>query len=183
MDPTSGMLVATLAPVAAAAVLMRALRVGSADGFGTVWVDTQQAFDNARARHRRWMLLMRVTGRRCAVSLRRLDTANLHVGRHLGQCEVALDRIVGTAGGRHLFDARFDPTASGAWPRYSAVFAARSSGADLPPVALYRAPDGGYYVVDGHHRVAVARALHDPGIWADVTVLDPQISAPGAPTT
>ena len=180
MDPTTGLVVWMAAPAAAAAVTMRVLRLGSADGSGAVWVDTQQAFDRARSRHRRWMFLMAVRGRSCAVRLRRLDTSGVHVGAHLGQCEVPLDRIVGTAGGRHLFDARFDPTATGAWPRYAGVFAARSSGADLPPVVLYRAPDGGDYVVDGHHRVAVARAMHDPGIWADVTRLVP--NAPAAPT-
>ena len=177
MDPTTGLVMWMAAPAAAAAVTLKVLRVGSADGSGAVWVDTQQAFDRARSRHRRWMLMMAVTGRSCAVRLRRLDTTGVHLGAHLGQCEIPLDRIVGTAGGRHLFDARFDPTAAGAWGRYSTVFAARSKGTDLPPVVLYRAPDGGYYVVDGHHRVAVARAMHDPGIWADVTTVVPNAPA------
>ena len=169
MSPTMTLMVWTLA-VVAAATGMRVFHLGSAIGSSTAWVDTQQAFDTARARHLRWTLLMLLTGRRCAILLRALDVRGAHVARHLGQCEVPLREIVGTAGGRHLFDARFDPTGPGAWRRFSSVFEARTSGADVPPVVLYRAADG-YYVVDGHHRVAVARAMGDPGIWADVTVI------------
>ncbi|NUR05927.1 MAG: ParB N-terminal domain-containing protein [Nocardioidaceae bacterium] len=173
MTSTTAMLLWAAVPVLLAAVAAKVFRVGTDVG----WVDTQRAFDAARSRHTRWALRMALTGRRCAVLLRALDTAGLHVGRHLGECEVPLRRIVGTVGGRQLFDARFDPVGAGAWPRYSSVFAARSGGVDVPPVVLYRAPDGGYYVVDGHHRVAVARALGDPGIWADVTVLVPDRTA------
>ena len=54
--------------------------------------------------------------------------------------------------------------------RFAAVFAAREAGLSLPPVTLYRAA-GGYYVLDGHHRVAVARALGDDTIRADVVLV------------
>ncbi|MBV9943990.1 MAG: ParB N-terminal domain-containing protein [Solirubrobacterales bacterium] len=45
---------------------------------------------------------------------------------------------------------------------------AHRKGAVLPPVVLSRHPDG-YYVVDGRHRVSVARALRHQEIDAWVS--------------
>ena len=46
---------------------------------------------------------------------------------------------------------------------------ARNDGLELPPVLLQEGCDG-YYVLDGHHRVAVARAIGDTEIRADVNL-------------
>lgn len=170
-------LVWALVPIGLAFLAMWVMRVGPADtrrggGTGMVWLDTQSAFDRARWRHIRWWLEMRLTGRGRAVALPVLGQP--YGGRGLrpaGQLVVPLAEIVGTVdGGRHPFDRRFDPTDDAAWPRFSTLFAARSRGALLPPVTLYRAADG-YYVLDGHHRVAVARALGDTEIWAEVMLV------------
>jgi hypothetical protein len=48
----------------------------------------------------------------------------------------------------------------------------------MDPVELYHC-DGHYYVEDGHHRIAVARALGERQVWATVTEVRP--SRPAAP--
>src|ERR1700716_2434247 len=56
------------------------------------------------------------------------------------------------------FDARFRPASEAVRHRWERIALAHRRGAALPPVVL-RAGPGGYYVVDGRHRVSVARAL------------------------
>jgi hypothetical protein len=55
------------------------------------------------------------------------------------------------------------------------------SGADLPPLELYRLGFG-YYVLDGHHRVAAARQLDMIEIDADVTEFVPMADPEAART-
>ena len=67
--------------------------------------------------------------------------------------------VVGTVdGAAQVFDREFRPTCQRARDRFQRVFVAMSRGEDLPPVELYRWR-GRYYVSDGHHRVAAARAM------------------------
>ena len=169
-----GYLLLTVVPVAAGWLWLTVMHVGPAatrrgGGTGAVWLDRQSAFDSGRWRHLRWSLGMSLTGRGRRVRLAVLDrTGSL---RPVGECAVRLAEIVGTVdAGRHPFDSRFDPAADTAWSRFAAVFAAREAGLSLPPVTLYRA-GGGYYVLDGHHRVAVARAFGDDTIRADVVLV------------
>ena len=56
------------------------------------------------------------------------------------------------------FDARFRPTTSLVRSRWERVALAHRTGKTLPPVTLVRRPEG-HYVIDGRHRVSVARAL------------------------
>jgi hypothetical protein len=53
--------------------------------------------------------------------------------------------------------------------RWLSVAAARDQGKGLPPVVLVQVGDV-YFVRDGHHRIAVARALGQLDIEAQVTV-------------
>jgi hypothetical protein len=48
----------------------------------------------------------------------------------------------------------------------------------MDPVDLYYC-GGWYYVLDGHHRIAVARALGERCVWAAVTEV--RMNQPGAP--
>jgi hypothetical protein len=129
-------------------------------------------FRAARARHDRRVLGALVTGHRDRVRLPVLpDPFGVPVVRAGLACLVPLEQVVGSVdGGRHPFDRYFDPTDDSARARFGAVLAARLAGVELPPVELRHWRDG-YFVVDGHHRVAVARALGDTDIRADVTWL------------
>ena len=129
--------------------------------------DPRAAFEAARARHVRRALL------------RRADASALPVltrNRPPARTVAPLREIVGSVdGGPHPFDRRFDPSTDTAWARFAAVLRARNDGLELPPVLLHQGCDG-YYVLDGHHRVAVARALGDTEIRAEVAV-DPSACA------
>jgi hypothetical protein len=68
------------------------------------------------------------------------------------------------------FDAAFRPD-RGARDRWQAVWAAQARGVALPPIEVYRLEDGCHAVIDGHHRVSVARDQGLGTIDADVVEL------------
>lgn len=81
---------------------------------------------------------------------------------------VPLGAIVGTLGRTASFDSDFRPASSALRWRWERIALAHRKGEALPPIVLRRQPDG-YYIVDGRHRVSVARALRHPDIDAQVT--------------
>ena len=88
------------------------------------------------------------------------------IRRGRGTVEVA--RIVGSAGKHGQFDDEFMPLWGASPERWKRIDRAYRSGADLPPVTLYKL-DTDYFVQDGHHRVSVARFHGAEWIDADVT--------------
>jgi hypothetical protein len=81
---------------------------------------------------------------------------------------IALDRIAGTVDPSPHFDARFRPASGLLRKRWERVAIAHRRGTPLPPILVIEGPDG-YYVVDGRHRVSVARAVGQSHIDAWVT--------------
>jgi hypothetical protein len=81
---------------------------------------------------------------------------------------VPLHAIVGTLGQTASFDSDFRPASNAPRGRWERIALAHRKGHALPPVLLRRQPDG-YYIVDGRHRVSVARALQHRDIDAWVT--------------
>jgi hypothetical protein len=75
---------------------------------------------------------------------------------------IPLDSIVGTVDPTLDFDAGFRPTTDRVASRWESIARAHHEGRFLPPIEVIERPDG-YYVLDGRHRVSVARALdrHD----------------------
>jgi hypothetical protein len=65
---------------------------------------------------------------------------------------------VGTVDATTDFDAGFRPATHRVSTRWQSVARAHRSGRALPPIAVIERRDG-YYVLDGRHRVSVARAL------------------------
>lgn len=90
--------------------------------------------------------------------------------RPLGRQTVGLGRIIGSVGRAHELGPDFRPAGN----RHSddqlflRIRRATEAGADLPPVELYKLGYG-YYVLDGHHRVAAAREVGQREIDAEVT--------------
>ena len=89
-------------------------------------------------------------------------------GIRRGRGTVEVDRIVGSAGKHDQFDDEFMPLRGASPERWKRIDRAYRSGADLPPVTLYKMDDE-YFVQDGHHRVSVARFHGAEWIDADVT--------------
>ena len=88
---------------------------------------------------------------------------------HDGVQSVAINRIRGSEGRCHDFDVGFRPLRSHNKERWVRIAAARLMRTPLPPVTLTLVGDR-YFVVDGHHRISVARALGQTEIDAEVTV-------------
>jgi hypothetical protein len=91
---------------------------------------------------------------------------------------VEVDQIVGSVGRWRDFDRSFLPTRAsigGKWKRIDRAF---QRGEDLPPVELYKLEEA-YFVVDGHHRVSVARYHDVPTVEAAVAEF--RLNLPAAP--
>ncbi len=82
--------------------------------------------------------------------------------------EVPLDHIVGSVGRYQDFTRDFRPRASVDEGRWARVKTAISDGSQIPPVDLYRIGEG-YFVLDGNHRISIARQVGATHIQAYVT--------------
>jgi hypothetical protein len=126
--------------------------------------DARDDFDRAR-RQANWA--------RLAGWLRGRPTARLQVlgevaaGRP-GSALVPICQIVGSVELLVHFDASFRPTSQLPRFRFERIAAQVRRGDGSDPVELYRCGDQ-YFVNDGHHRIAVARALGQREVWAAVT--------------
>jgi len=81
--------------------------------------------------------------------------------------QVALNLIQGTVNRSRDFDIDFNPLTEGVRPRWERVNRAFLDGVSLPAVKLRKVGDA-YFVVDGHHRVSVAKYHGMTHIDADV---------------
>src|SRR5215212_3902127 len=72
---------------------------------------------------------------------------------------VEVEEIIGSVGRWIDFDRSFLPARASVGQRWKRIDRAFQRGEDMPPVELYEIGDA-YFVVDGHHRVSVAR-YHD----------------------
>ena len=80
---------------------------------------------------------------------------------------VPLDKIVGSVGRYRDFDDRFLPTQNSTGDRWRKVNRAYYDDVNLPPVKLYKVGEV-YFVLDGNHRVSVAREHGSTYIDAEV---------------
>jgi hypothetical protein len=125
---------------------------------GSGQIDAERAFQRA-ARGRRLSALRRLLSR--ASGDGHLPVFDGHSVRRLtgrGVHEIPLRSISGTIepAKAALFDRSFRPAAA-VRARWERLWLAEHRGAVLPPIAVVPVSDG-YAVVDGHHRVSVARA-------------------------
>ncbi len=88
----------------------------------------------------------------------------------LGVQMIPVDRIVGSVDKVREFDPKFRPRSGRNRTRFERIAEAVRRGESLPPIDVYRIGDM-YFVRDGHHRVAVYRALGLPTIEADVRLV------------
>ncbi len=82
---------------------------------------------------------------------------------------IPVDKIVGSAGRTRDFDRNWLPIRAETRQRWRSVERAFPEGS-FPPILVYQL-DEAYFVVDGHHRVAIAKQRGIEYIDAEITVL------------
>ena len=85
-----------------------------------------------------------------------------------GRRTVEVSRIVGSVGKHQQFDPNFMPLSKASPEKWKRVDRAFRLGQELPPVSLLEL-GGDYFVIDGNHRVSVARFHGVEWIDAEVT--------------
>ena len=152
-------------------------RVLSARATGMPALDAQADFRRARRDHaagrvRRWVTGGRSSSRPATLP----EPAPVLGGRPLLKV-VPLSQIIGTVDPTSHFDASFRPASELVRQRWERIALAQRRGIALPPIELVQGSRG-YYVVDGRHRVSVARALHHADIdaWVYRAVTAPEAS-------
>jgi hypothetical protein len=96
--------------------------------------------------------------------------------RSLGVRAIPLVDVVGTEGRAATFTRDFEPRHESSRHRIRALAAAFPTG-DFPPISVVKLGDV-YFVVDGHHRVALARQSGGELIDADVTEFVTRVPLP-----
>lgn len=91
---------------------------------------------------------------------------------------VPLSKIIGSVGRYRDFDRAFLPKQDQLAERWSSIARAYYDDVDLPPVKLYKIGDA-YFVLDGNHRVSVARERNMEFI--DAEVIEAQVRVPVGP--
>jgi hypothetical protein len=127
---------------------------------GNPHMDAQRAFDRASRASRRTALVARLR-RRCTdcMQLQVHDTRHRAPSPLISVKEIPLDAIRATVEPHRArqFDAAFRPAVKRTRARWERLWVAEQRGETIPPISVIRTGDG-YAVVDGHHRVSVARA-------------------------
>jgi hypothetical protein len=92
-----------------------------------------------------------------------------------GIVTVPIDQIVGSVGRYEDFDDAFLPKSNALSARWRRIDRAFYDDVSLPPVTLYKVGDA-YFVLDGNHRVSVARA--NGATFIDAEVLEARTRVP-----
>ena len=131
--------------------------------------DAQDDFDRALRRARWATLAGWLHGRSSSRNrLLVLGDETIIIGAGVRDAAVLIDHIVGSVEPTRCFDRHFRPTSRLPRTRFERIAADIYCGRGMDPVDLYQCGDQ-YYVLDGHHRVAVARALGQRWVLANIT--------------
>jgi hypothetical protein len=139
--------------------------------YGNQGAKAKELFDDAlRAAHIKQLLAKVTRHSRRLLNLTEVERQTPITNRHYqGNQVVPLTAIRGSLNRVDNFDIDFHPLQVNQKARWVRVALAYLRDEVLPPVELIQVKDD-YYVLDGHHRVSVARALDGAYIDAVVTV-------------
>ena len=96
--------------------------------------------------------------------------------RRLGLQTIDLDSIVGSVDRTREFDRSFRPRSRSVRRRWQGIAEATRRGKAMPPIEVYRVGEL-HFVIDGHHRVSVARQLALQKIDARVKQIETELEA------
>jgi hypothetical protein len=143
-------------------------------------------FTRARRRARLRAVAARIRRRHASNRLLSFDDLRRELvannRRPRGTRVVEVDEIVGSVGRWKDFDRSFLPARASVGHKWKRIDRAFHRGEDLPPVELYEIGNA-YFVVDGHHRVSVARYHDVPTVEAAVAEFYPRRRAAPTPVT
>jgi ParB/Sulfiredoxin domain len=148
-------------------LLVERIVAGPHSTAGTGYARVDSAFDFDRLRRKQYGPRLLSVLRRTLPLLQEVTSGPRQL-RDAGEQFIPVASIVGSVdGGSQLFDRNFRPVSDRARARLGSVLVAMREGEPLPPIEVW-AWRGEYYVLDGHHRVAAARALGSDYISAHV---------------
>jgi hypothetical protein len=158
-------------------VPMKSVREDDRDGPLKSWESANQDFRRARSRATLEEIIARLTGRSaellCYADVRQNLTATAPASRRLQ--DIPIDAIVGSVGRCTDFTRSFLPLKDSDRARWANVELAMSDLRGLPPIEVYQI-DQVYFVVDGNHRVSIARQFGAAYIQAYVTEVRTKLS-------
>jgi len=133
-------------------------------------------FERAKRTARRRRIMARLLGR--DINLLPFEEVRHSLGSkdqgYRGVRPVRIDQIIGSLGRSDDFDRAFSPTQTHSRRKWLSVDSAYFEGKTLPPISLYKIGEA-YFVVDGHHRVSVARQKGVTFIDAEVIEVSSRI--------
>jgi ParB-like nuclease family protein len=142
-------------------------------------VTDRSTFGKARRREA-YRRLSELAGRRATSPLLSLDEVTKRLRAfeqsYVGVRPIRVADIVGTVSRVDDFDRDFLPKRSKIRQRWENVERRYPEG-DFPPIVVYEL-DGRYFIVDGHHRVAIARQRGIDWIDAEITRLRSRVPLP-----
>ncbi len=127
-------------------------------------VQARLDFDQALFQHRMQSLKNLVFGQRRNDDLSAVRSQQV-IDR--GVQTISVDNIAGSASGNQNFDDDFNPRRDNTRERWVNIRQAYYEDRGLPAIEVYQLEDT-YYVIDGHHRVSVARFIGQVYIDAHV---------------
>ncbi|MFN8444731.1 MAG: ParB/RepB/Spo0J family partition protein [Caldilineaceae bacterium] len=135
---------------------------------GTRWL-ARQTFEQAHRRGQWGQIIARLFQRQ--ITLLGLDEVRHNVritnSTDRGIRDISLDAIAGSVSRTRDYTANFLPLKEHLIERWSGILLAMEQMESLPPIEVYKLDDR-YYVIDGHHRVSVAKWLGLKEITAHV---------------
>lgn len=146
------------------------------DQDSAAYEEAKRDFRRARQRGALENVLAQITGKSSQLLPYGHVSEQLQVGEATprGLKKIPLDAIVGSVGRYGDFTRNFLPIRSTGQERWARVRAAFDSVEQMPPIVVYRLGDS-YFVLDGNHRVSVARTLGATHIPAYVTDVESRV--------
>jgi hypothetical protein len=155
----------------------RGVEADARDGQLKSWASANQDFRRARSQATLEEIMARLTGRSaellCYADVRQNLRATTPTSR--GLQDIPIDAIVGSVGRCTDFTRSFLPLKDSDRARWANVELAMSDLKGLPPIEVYQI-DQVYFVVDGNHRVSIARQFGSAYIQAYVTEVKTKLS-------
>jgi hypothetical protein len=155
----------------------RSVRADHRDGPLKSWESANQDFRRARSQAKLEEIIARLTGRSaellCYADVRQNLTATAPASRRLQ--DIPIDAIVGSVGRCTDFTRSFLPLKDSDRARWANVELAMTDLKGLPPIEVYQIGQV-YFVVDGNHRVSIARQFGSAYIQAYVTEIKTKLS-------